>query len=778
MKTMTSKKSSALFASAVFLAAAGAAFACAWVDMDDLTFSFFAPETSRSEDYSPFFRSFRTLYTEMLKDDNIHDFDSINALEWSEFLGDGVTRKDIASLLSSARIGQIDTLIRRLKNPSYRAAPALAKNSILRAADKRAANDFLFFLGYAKRCEPYVAFVPGWSWEHRAERRDPRADTAAMRRLIESGTAAAMRAQDAFLHARYLFQVQRMLFHARRFRECADFYVRHGEELLAGKTVHLRAMEYAAGALHRLKRYEEANVMFARVYDAGGLRKVSAYFGYRPLEGTSLRHSLNLAGNDRERDVILHLQGIYGDPLPSMRAIGERDPESDLLDLLLVRAINLEEERVLPERWDFNGDMVYDPVLQRWRSASEPRGFGFRRDSLSIALRDFVLSMSEKGRTRKPWLWDLAAGYLLVLDGRAGEAAPRLARARANAANDRLIEQQARVIDIIAGTDAVEYPDAAFEAAIRSDLQWLKEGPFEPAVRASRVYDWVRKRLSEKYAASGDIVKAQLLHPWLDRAYHRDDSKRAAMLSFMDRSGKSAFDRYLLGEYPFTKKDIIELQAVELMLHDRFDAALDMFASHPAAGADDLYGDPFTARIKDCHDCDHAAPGGGRYTKTSFARRMQELKEAAARKPESADKMHFLLANGYYNMTYFGNARRLYETAIFPVGFVPVGISDFAADGWLPEGIAPGSPIFDCSRAERHYLLARDASKDPEFRAKCTFMAAKCEQNKFFINRPRNYSGDFRAGTHFRELKTLYSGTKYYREIIRECGYFRTYSRK
>jgi hypothetical protein len=57
-------------------------------------------------------------------------------------------------------------------------------------------------------------------------------------------------------------------------------------------------------------------------------------------------------------------------------------------------------------------------------------------------------------------------------------------------------------------------------------------------------------------------------------------------------------------------------------------------------------------------------------------------------------------------------------------------------------------------------------------------MAAKCEQNKFFINRPLDYRGDFRAGTHFGTLRDQYARTKYYREIINECGYFRTFTRQ
>jgi hypothetical protein len=54
-------------------------------------------------------------------------------------------------------------------------------------------------------------------------------------------------------------------------------------------------------------------------------------------------------------------------------------------------------------------------------------------------------------------------------------------------------------------------------------------------------------------------------------------------------------------------------------------------------------------------------------------------------------------------------------------------------------------------------------------------MAAKCEQNAFFMNTPANYKGDFKSGVYFASLKKDYNTTKYYQEVIKECGYFKTY---
>ena len=83
--------------------------------------------------------------------------------------------------------------------------------------------------------------------------------------------------------------------------------------------------------------------------------------------------------------------------------------------------------------------------------------------------------------------------------------------------------------------------------------------------------------------------------------------------------------------------------------------------------------------------------------------------------------------------------------------------------------------MLDCSKAEEYYVKALELSNDKEFKAKCCFMAAKAEQNKFFLTRPKDYVGDFKSGEYFKMLKTSFANTQYYKEIINECGYYRTY---
>jgi hypothetical protein len=129
---------------------------------------------------------------------------------------------------------------------------------------------------------------------------------------------------------------------------------------------------------------------------------------------------------------------------------------------------------------------------------------------------------------------------------------------------------------------------------------------------------------------------------------------------------------------------------------------------------------------------------------------MLELSGRAQGRGEEAAQASFELANGFYNMSFYGNGRDIYVTRSWNL-----------SPRW--ENATSVSPALRMDLAQKYYLQAAALSSDREFKAKATFMAAKVEQTE---------SND---RTHFRTLRESYSNTSYYQEIIRECGYFRSY---
>ena len=118
-------------------------------------------------------------------------------------------------------------------------------------------------------------------------------------------------------------------------------------------------------------------------------------------------------------------------------------------------------------------------------------------------------------------------------------------------------------------------------------------------------------------------------------------------------------------------------------------------------------------------------------------------------------------------MTYYGNARSVYETKIKSYWLV-----DFEYDS---KHQTLNDAIYDCSKAEECYRKAMEMSVDKEFKAQNGFMAAKCEQNAYYSSADYNYQRPVRSGIYFKQIQENFSKTNYYQEILKECGYFSMY---
>ncbi len=108
---------------------------------------------------------------------------------------------------------------------------------------------------------------------------------------------------------------------------------------------------------------------------------------------------------------------------------------------------------------------------------------------------------------------------------------------------------------------------------------------------------------------------------------------------------------------------INEYQAVERALHGDLDNAISLMEKVNNGITAELLGNPFNGKIKDCHDCDHAAPQKIKYTKLSYLKKMKEMEQNVNNNTDVYNNA-LLLANAYYNMIYYGNARVFYHSPI------------------------------------------------------------------------------------------------------------------
>ncbi len=751
MKNRISKRFLITIVSSVLTVATVIVFACAGGDdFSDFYKSFFAPETSHTDEAKPFYRSFQTFYGSQYFYDAIHELDSTNLDEWKTFFNTKVTGKDLNYIVYQSRIGEIDTCIFYLKNNSYPIKPYLKKNSVLAFEDKNLIREFLFYLGFAKRCEPFATYTREWWSDDNSN--DPRLDTASMRKLLTGGKKSLLNAKSPFLKERYAFQVTRLYYQMGLYDGCISFY-NDNKALFASQTsLPYRALGYVAASYYKLEMYSHANYIYAQLFDKCEVMRKTSFLSFHPQDEEDWNEALDMTKTSREKEVLWQLLGIYADPVRAMKEIYALNPKSDLLDLLVARAVNINEEEFIPG--DYYGD-------------NENASYMLIKKNVDTELLSFSEQLAAAGKTNKPYLWNLVAGYLQLAQGNYKQSEKFLSKAELLSKGDKLVTEQIRSFRIMNKVEEYLKPDPKTEEALTKELSWIEKEDQEPELRAGGILYWALSRLGEKYRSWGDSVKAQCLDYRQNKNFYYNPQNMEALIAFMDKPAKTNFEKFILTHHPYSREDLFNYKAIVLIYQYKFREALAMFDACKGSGDGALLADPFIIHINDCHDCDYISPNGDSYTSYTLVQKLIELEDKAVKDSKNAARYYFQIANGLYNITYFGNAHHVFASELIDLS---VGYFYFDA-----AEVTQYYPYLDCRKAMEYYQKAMNASADKEFKAKCCFMAAKCEQNQYFISPEFSYDRSIRSGVFFRQLKTDYPKTKYYQEIIKECGYFRKF---
>ncbi|MEO6978872.1 MAG: hypothetical protein ABI113_10860, partial [Mucilaginibacter sp.] len=192
------------------------------------------------------------------------------------------------------------------------------------------------------------------------------------------------------------------------------------------------------------------------------------------------------------------------------------------------------------------------------------------------------------------------------------------------------------------------------------------------------------------------------------------------------------------------------------------------------------YADPFADKLRDYPHLYSQKKTQG-YNKLVYAETMAALQRQIKISPKSAAKNYYKMACGLYNTSYYGNA------------WIYTAYSAARDDKYRTKG-----PYYDCDylhnrTAEIWFLKARTLSSDKEFRARCTFMAGKCRQTQIpiaqgveeeleavklgfeFWSSNHSYGKAIRHNFYFKDLKSNYSKTEFYKTAVSDCSYFRDF---
>jgi len=711
----------------------GIVLACAGDNGPEYGTSNFTPSIFVDSAYSPFFYSYQFYYGINYDENHITRFSNSNVQEWANYLGKTVPAEKIDYLLNTANTTSADSALK-----------ASAPDNKMKA--------FLEYLRLAKKCEAFsLTTIDHWEVDTTKKNRHFNATTL-NRQLREKLTAAP----DVFVQERYWFQLVRSDFFNATPQETIRIFDAYSTKF-PSNTLWYRSLAYKAGAYYKLKDYSNANYLYSLVYAGCNDLRTVAHYSFHPQEQKDWQETIALCRNTEEKATLWQMLGIfYSDPQRAIKEIYALNPRSERLDLLLVRAVNRSEQRF---------SAFQTTLLSSDMGATAS-------DSSNQSLRTLVTQIAKAGNTARPWAWQMACGYLNMLDKQYDAASTWYKKAETITPKEHRAQAQLRLLKLLNTLAAARTIDGPLEKKLYPEIEWLDSSQADQSFRNDDAFQWTRKVMAAKYRLSGDQVKAECF--FSSPAFYVDNRNVEALKTFLNKPNKTPYENFVCSLSVVKQTDIFEYQAVQLCMNDNIDPAITaMKQAAPGAARSILPGNPFNARINDCHDCDHEAQQKIKYSKIDLLYKLKEMKDKINAGQEVYTNA-ILAGNAQYNITYYGNARTFYECKIYGEGGL-----------WSMDS-AFETALTNMKTAIKYYSLALKAAQNDEQRAKAQYLLAKCQRNEWYnanahLRDPwldkNGAKPDFIAWDGFKALKQ-YANTKYYNEVLKECGYFKTYTAK
>ena len=655
--------------------------------------------------------------------------------DWHGFLKDAVKPEDWDQVLMKATLVDIFAIEQRLKGKSPSAPKGFETSSMWTASNTARVYAAVEYVELLRRMEPQVTFEPFDGKPRPAPGTSLAKELAAAQRGMKA-------AKEPFLQQRYAFAVMRALFFRQEWAQAAAFHDKN-LAILSGPSEDLkwRARWYVAGALRKDGKVARANVELARLHTYYPLAGM-AVFDFNPSDDADWKDALKLAKDPKDKVALWRMVGIKHDPMVAAQEIVKLDPKSPMIALLVVRELERAESQ----------------IARTFTSQPDPKEVAAQKKAYA-KIEAFANKLAAAPGTSKPYLYDLIAGHIAAKRGDLATARARMQKAVAAAPNDKRVANQAKASLAIALVASYKL-DPKNEDEVAS----LMRGIGADFARMGSVKNEVRTKLALAYAAANRMVDAEFLaHPVTDMFDDGGSALQGKLASkwesvpflkeMIARTDKrtTEFDRFVL-EASHVKEELQLDLAVRLTLDGDFKGAKAVFDTSNAK-SELLNTDPFVIHVIDCHDCDHEKLGPtSKWTHKNLVERLAELELTAKGGGEQGAQAALAIGNALYNITHHGNARTF------------TGPSHQSTS--------------DARLAERYYKKVYDSSGNRELKAKAAWLAAKSELGTMIykdqLKAPNDFvdAGGMTPKTWF-PIFAKFSNTRYYKEVLAECGRFR-----
>lgn len=709
--------------------------------------------------YTPYFLGFENLYQGLTNRDSAQI--KGNLAEWSERFCEVYKTAEIAFVVYQSSIDELRVLRTAAKSEKTNLPSRLLKNTFARHLMNKKCIEVVDYLIFAKRCEPHV--TAGNPWE------PPVRDSEAMGNLIDEGLRAFKKTKSHYVKLRYAYQLIRLAHYRKDYAQTLELY-----DFLLPKTDNDPSiledwiLGHKAGALLALGKNVEASYLYALIFQRCPSKRETAFRSFQINTDEEWHQCQLLCQDDPERATLYALRAHAEDSKAAeeMAAIYELDPHNANLELLLLREVRKLEKDLL-------GIAFNDEKENNRRFYDLPRR---KAGAYLEQLQILVNQCAWEQKVTRPLLWRIADAYLKVLDGELFAAKDSFDLLQPIVPKGPLKEQltalQLALKVSLMDSMTPEMEEMVYEMIHRDP--YYRTNTYLP--------DFVNDRMAFLYKRDG--------HPgWAFRCRYtlndlkpnpQEDILNDLLAGDADSTHHNGlFDAFMMdASGKNIRNDLLDMKGTLLMSQGKLEAAREVLRLVPNSERNKYQLNPFTESLQDCVEC--PVEDTIFYNKVELIDHLLALEYKARSDMEFGAYYFYQLGLAHYNMTYFGNCWEAMD-------YYRSGANwDYEKNSTYFQWYSPygNRENQDCSQAMEYFEKARTLAHDPELSAKAAFMAARCEQNNYFLSKDCQYS-PYRDEIpnppeiyryYFDLLKNKYTQTAFYQEIIRECKFFAAYA--
>lgn len=732
----------------------GKSFACGWDEGDWYYYNLFNQEIMSDERYRPFLLIYGSRYytNDTLRNGNIEEWRQYLGLSYDEtkYLVFKASRSDLQNLSKGKRA--VD------ENLSFASADFM-KNQ----------KQALLYLAYAKYLEPYMRIIPGedtdfyWDlpeYEHNAGDLDyEKVKTV----LTKSWNAES----DNELKLRYGYQLVRLAHYTRRYQEAVQLFEQYVEPLKMRTEMYYYALAQKAGALRGMGETQRANRDFIRVFANSYDLKTMAYTSLTMGWDNEINFADFVAGaaDNNERNDIFFMMGYsdFNNPVNEIEKIVVTDPNAIQAKVLMVRAINMLERRMLLSYvpWGEGDDRSRYPYLGQ----DDTEGRAFFNQALRV-------SDMQRDKASDKNFWNLASSYLHFLNKDFELANNCLGNVKSTDA-----DYMAMVKNLTAYIDICRQPkiDANTERYLFDNYANMIKGEESYSLNMAD-NSFIGMVLSNRYGLQGEKAKSFLMLRHVKAIEDNpDESLLDDIQSFLNKKKKTQLEEYIaatsttemantnnylayvkgvlrLTEGDFkTAKGLFEKQTRLKMSRRLFGHNIEVYYS---GDEKDIMRDDYIADFSFIHD---------NMTEVEVADALMQLDKIGKKeKGDESAKANYLIANFFYNVSRTGYYRQYLRFD---------NNNGFSYWKYGPDANVYKNTL-DLSSA--FLEKAKKSAEDRELKAHIVYAQAKNAQQ---VMEDHVDTWDQQMVIPHAQLNEFdqYAGTSYHQAVLSNCVYYRDY---